>query len=57
MSESVYLVVIPTMLLFALRCIDRPKWWDFAILGVLIGIAALTRSEAVDFIILLGIPP
>ena len=56
MSESVYLVVIPTMLLFALRCIDGPNRWDFAILGVLIGIAALTRSEAVDFIVLLGIP-
>ena len=56
MSESVYLVVIPTMLLFALRCIDRPNRRDFVILGVLIGIATLTRSEAVDFIVLLGTP-
>jgi hypothetical protein len=56
MSESVYLVVIPTMLLFAIRCIDRPSRWNFVILGVLIGIATLTRSEAVDFIVLLGLP-
>jgi 4-amino-4-deoxy-L-arabinose transferase-like glycosyltransferase len=54
MSESVYLVVIPTMLLFALRCIDRPNRWDFFALGALIGIATLTRGEAVDFVVLLG---
>jgi 4-amino-4-deoxy-L-arabinose transferase-like glycosyltransferase len=56
MSESVYLVIIPTMLLFALRCIDRPNRWDFAVLGVLIGLATLTRSEAVDFVVVLGVP-
>jgi 4-amino-4-deoxy-L-arabinose transferase-like glycosyltransferase len=56
MSESIYLVIVPTMLLFALRCIDRPNRWDFAVLGVLIGVATLTRSEAVDFVLLLGVP-
>ena len=56
MSESVYLVVIPTMLLFALRCLDHPNRWNFAGLGILIGLATLTRSEAVDFIVLLGVP-
>jgi 4-amino-4-deoxy-L-arabinose transferase-like glycosyltransferase len=56
MSESVYLVIIPTMLLFALRCIDRPNRWDFVVLGVLIAIAALTRSDAVGFVVLLGAP-
>jgi 4-amino-4-deoxy-L-arabinose transferase-like glycosyltransferase len=55
MSESIYLVVIPTMLLVALRCIDRPTRWNFATLGVLIGVATLTRSEAVDFVVLLGL--
>lgn len=54
MSESLYLVVIPTMLLFALRCVDRPNRWDFLALGFLVGIAALTRSEAVDFVVVLG---
>lgn len=55
MSESLYLVVVPTMLLFALRCIDRPNPWDFLALGVLVALATLTRSEAVDFVLLLGL--
>lgn len=56
MSESIYLIVIPTMLLIALRCIDRPNLWDIAVLGILIGLATLTRSEAVDFVVFLGAP-
>ena len=56
MSESIYLVTISTMLLFALRWIDRPNRWDFAVLGLLIAIAALIRSDAVGFVVLLGIP-
>jgi 4-amino-4-deoxy-L-arabinose transferase-like glycosyltransferase len=27
MSESLYLVIVPTMLLVALRCLDRPNRW------------------------------
>ena len=55
MSESLYLVIIPAMLLFALRCLDRPNPWDFLALGLLVGVATLTRSEAVDFVVLLGV--
>ena len=55
MSESLYLVIVPTMLLFALRCLDRPNPWDFLALGLLVGLATLTRSEAVDFVVLLGV--
>ena len=55
MSESLYLVIVPAMLLFALRCLDRPNPWDFLALGLLVGVAALTRSEAVDFVVLLGL--
>ncbi len=55
MSESLYLVIVPAMLLFALRCLDGPNPWDFLGLGLLIGIATLTRSEAVDFVVLLGV--
>jgi hypothetical protein len=55
MSESLYLVIVPTMLLFAVRCLDRPNRVDFLGLGVLVGIATLTRSEAVDFVVLLGV--
>jgi 4-amino-4-deoxy-L-arabinose transferase-like glycosyltransferase len=55
MSESVYLVLVPAMLLFALRCVDEHNPWDFLALGLLVGLAALTRSEAVDFVVLLGL--
>jgi 4-amino-4-deoxy-L-arabinose transferase-like glycosyltransferase len=56
LSESVYLVVIPLVLLAALRCIERPSPLRFALIGLTIGIAALTRSEAMSLILLLGIP-
>jgi Dolichyl-phosphate-mannose-protein mannosyltransferase len=56
LSESLYLVVIPLVLLTALRCIDRPSPWRFLVVGLTIGIAALTRSEAVSLVVLLGIP-
>ena len=48
LSESLYLVVIPLVLLLALRSIDRPGPWRFFLVGLTIGIAALTRSEAVS---------
>jgi 4-amino-4-deoxy-L-arabinose transferase-like glycosyltransferase len=56
LSESVYLVVIPVLLWVALQCVDRPSWWIFGALGVVIGIAVLTRSEALGFVVLLGVP-
>ena len=56
MSESVYLIVIPGILLVALGCIRRPVVWRFGCLGLLIAIAILIRSEAIDFTLLLGIP-
>jgi 4-amino-4-deoxy-L-arabinose transferase-like glycosyltransferase len=56
LSESLYLVVIPLLLVAALRCIDRPSSWRFLVVGLLIGIAALTRSEALSLVVLLGIP-
>jgi hypothetical protein len=56
MSESVYLIVIPGILLVAHRCIKRPVLWRFGSLGLLIAIAILIRSEAIDFALLLGLP-
>jgi 4-amino-4-deoxy-L-arabinose transferase-like glycosyltransferase len=56
MSESIYLVAIPGMLLMALLCIEKPSVLRFGGLGLLIAIATLIRSEAVDFIALLGLP-
>lgn len=56
MSESVYLTIVPIMLLSAILCLDRPTTWRFGVLGVTIAVAALTRSEALDFVVLLGGP-
>jgi Dolichyl-phosphate-mannose-protein mannosyltransferase len=56
MSESIYLVLVPGILLMALRCLERQSYWRFGGLGVLIALAVLTRSEAIELVVLLGIP-
>ena len=56
MSESLLLVIVPVMLLLALRCVERPSTWRFAGLGLIIAAAALTCSETVDFVLVLGVP-
>jgi hypothetical protein len=55
MSESIYLIAIPGALLMALLCVERPTVWRFGGLGCLIAVAALIRSEAIDFIVFLGV--
>ena len=55
MSESLYLIVVPALLLFAFRFLDRRNPWDLFVLGLLIGLATLTRSEAIDFVVLFGL--
>jgi hypothetical protein len=56
MSESVYLIAVPLLLLVAISCIDRPTPRRFLTLGIVIALAVLIRSEAIDFVILLGLP-
>ena len=56
MSESIYLIIIPLALLLALECLARPTFWRFGALGLIVGLAVLTRSEAIDFVVLLGVP-
>jgi hypothetical protein len=56
MSESVYLVVIPAVLLTALRALDRPNGWRLLTLGATIGAAALVRSEGILLVLLVGLP-
>jgi hypothetical protein len=56
LSESLYLVVIPVLLWVALTCVDRPSWLSFGVVGVLTGVATLTRSEALAFVVVLGAP-
>jgi 4-amino-4-deoxy-L-arabinose transferase-like glycosyltransferase len=56
MSESVYLAVIPAVLLTALRALDRPSGWRLITLGATIGAAALVRSEGILLVLLVALP-
>ncbi len=56
MSESIVLVVIPIMLYVAVRAYDDGALWWSVLLGVLIGLAVLARSEAILLVVLLGLP-
>jgi 4-amino-4-deoxy-L-arabinose transferase-like glycosyltransferase len=52
-SESLYLPLIALVLLLAYRLRDKPGWRSAALLGGAIGLAALTRSEALLLVPLL----
>ena len=56
MSESIYLVVIPLILLQALRCLEKPTIGRYVALGVVVAGAVLTRPDAIDFVVFIGVP-
>jgi 4-amino-4-deoxy-L-arabinose transferase-like glycosyltransferase len=56
MSEGLYSLLIAAALLLALRLRDRGDARSAAALGVVVGLAALTRSEALALIALLVLP-
>ncbi|MEA2420849.1 MAG: hypothetical protein QOE60_3055 [Thermoleophilaceae bacterium] len=56
MSESLYGLLVALSLLTAYRLMDEPSWRWAALLGVLGGLAALTRGEAFALLALLLIP-
>ena len=55
-SESLYALLIATCLLLAYRLVDDPTPARALVLGVVIGLAALTRSEALALLVLLLVP-
>lgn len=55
-SESLYVLLAALSLLGAYRLAERPTWQRAAALGAVIGLAALTRSEALVLVLLLGLP-
>jgi 4-amino-4-deoxy-L-arabinose transferase-like glycosyltransferase len=55
-AESLYGLLIALSLLAAYRAWERPSWGRLAVLGVLIGLATLARSEGLALLLLLGIP-
>ena len=56
MSESLHVVLVPAVLLAALRVVDSPALPRVVVLGGLIGVAALNRPEALGFAVLVGVP-
>jgi 4-amino-4-deoxy-L-arabinose transferase-like glycosyltransferase len=56
MAESVYVLLVTAALLLAYRAADTPSPLRFAVLGLVIGLAALTRAEGVFFAVVLVIP-
>ncbi len=56
MSESLYGLLIALALLLAYRLIDRPALGTAALLGATVGMAALTRTEALLLLPLLLLP-
>jgi 4-amino-4-deoxy-L-arabinose transferase-like glycosyltransferase len=56
MSESVHLALVPAVLLAAFRVQEAPGWRPVAVLGALIGVAALNRPESLGFVVAVGVP-
>ncbi|MEA2436757.1 MAG: hypothetical protein QOF65_1313 [Thermoleophilaceae bacterium] len=56
MSETLYSLLIGLALIAAYRVRDDPGWRRAAVLGVVIGLAALTRAEALLLLPLLALP-
>jgi 4-amino-4-deoxy-L-arabinose transferase-like glycosyltransferase len=55
-AESLYALVIAVMLLLAHRFWDEPTPWRMAALSVVVGVAALTRTEGAFFFVVLVLP-
>lgn len=56
LSESLYLVGVGAVLLLCYRLWRRPTWGTAALLGVAIGLSALTRSEGATFLVFVVAP-
>jgi 4-amino-4-deoxy-L-arabinose transferase-like glycosyltransferase len=56
MAETPYVLLVTVALLLAYRAADQPSTARFALLGVAIGLSALTRAEGLGLAVLLVIP-
>jgi 4-amino-4-deoxy-L-arabinose transferase-like glycosyltransferase len=55
-SESLYALLVALALLFAYRLLDLPRPGRALALGIVVGLAALTRGEALALLLLLVLP-
>ena len=56
MAESLFVPLVAAVLLLALRAGEQPTLWRLAALGATIGLATLTRGEALLLVPLLALP-
>jgi hypothetical protein len=56
MAETTYGLCLVAALLAAVAALRRPQPWRFALLGALLGLAALARGEAIGLLVLLVAP-
>lgn len=55
-TEALYAPLVAAILLLTYRLLDRPTLWSATFLGLAIGAATLTRSEAIFLVVLLALP-
>ena len=56
MAETPYVLLVTVALLLAYRAADQPSMRRFALLGIAIGLSALTRAEGLGLAVLLVVP-
>jgi hypothetical protein len=56
MSEVLYVPLVTAAVLLVLHAGTEGTWWSWAVLGVVVGLAALTRTEALVLLAFLVLP-
>jgi 4-amino-4-deoxy-L-arabinose transferase-like glycosyltransferase len=49
-SEAIYFAILPALLLVLMRCLDERKPGDFALAGLLLGLAIVTRGPTLLYV-------
>jgi hypothetical protein len=53
-SEAIYFVILPALLLVLVRCLDERRRADFALAGLLLGLAIVTRGPTLLYVPFVG---
>jgi len=53
-SEAVYFVILPALLLVLVRCLDERRPLDFVLAGLLLGLAVVTRGPTLLYVPFVG---
>jgi hypothetical protein len=53
-SEAIYFVILPALLLVLVRCLDERRSLDFALAGLFLGLAIVTRGTTLLYVSFVG---